>query len=361
MIPFPLGPQWPTKDPFLFVAHHLDRYPAGNPDLGPRADLSGRRIGNDFASVDGWNMYHGSLVPGFPQHPHRGFETVTYLRSGFVDHSDSMGATARYGPGDTQWLTAGGGIVHSEMFPLLSSTGDNLLELFQIWVNLPQATKMAEPHFSMLWAEATPEVPVGRLVTPSSGPDGEPPAGPTTGSDSPSIVTVVAGSCAGRVGQAPPPASWASQPESGLAIVHLELQSGDSWTLPETEPGVDRALYFYRGDRLEIDSGSGGQTLEAGHGLELTAQPTRLSAVEDKALVMILQGRPIGEPVAQYGPFVLNDRAGLEQAFVDYRRTGFGGWPWDRDDPVHPVDAGRFARHPDGSRDVPSGSVPARS
>ena len=73
----------------------------------------------DFAGADGWRMYHGSIVPGFPQHPHRGFETVTFVRQGLIDHSDSLGATARFGRGDVQWLTAGEGIVHCEMFPLL--------------------------------------------------------------------------------------------------------------------------------------------------------------------------------------------------------------------------------------------------
>ena len=89
----PLGMQWATVDPFLFCVHHLDEYPAGNERLGPAAALDGRDLGMDFAGVDGWRMYHGLTVPGFPQHPHRGFETVTFVRRGFVDHSDSLGAT----------------------------------------------------------------------------------------------------------------------------------------------------------------------------------------------------------------------------------------------------------------------------
>ena len=103
-------------------------------------------------------MYHGSDVPGFPQHPHRGFETVTFVRRGLIDHSDSLGATARFGRGDTQWLTAGGGIVHSEMFPLVDTVEPNPTELFQIWLNLPAADKMVEPYFTMLWADDIPVV-----------------------------------------------------------------------------------------------------------------------------------------------------------------------------------------------------------
>ena len=157
----PLGaPPWPTIDPFLFCVHHVDAYPSGNLHLGPDAPLGGRTIGQDFANVDGWNMYHGSVVPGFPSHPHRGFETITYVRRGLVDHSDSLGAAARYGRGDVQWMTAGKGIQHAEMFPLLDQDGDNPMELFQIWLNLPAEDKMVEPSYKMLWDGEIPRVPV---------------------------------------------------------------------------------------------------------------------------------------------------------------------------------------------------------
>ena len=137
----PLGMPWATIDPFLFCVYHDDAYPKGNAQLGPDASLAGRDIGQDFAGKDGWRMYHGDTVPGFPSHPHRGFETVTIVRKGLIDHSDSLGATARFGGGDVQWLTAGRGIVHSEMFPLLKRDESNPLELFQIWLNLPAATR----------------------------------------------------------------------------------------------------------------------------------------------------------------------------------------------------------------------------
>jgi hypothetical protein len=103
----PLGFPWVTADPFLFCVHHDDAYPRGDERMAPVASLAGRDLGADFSRKDGWSMYHGEEVPGFPAHPHRGFETVTIARRGFIDHSDSLGATARFGGGDVQWLTRG--------------------------------------------------------------------------------------------------------------------------------------------------------------------------------------------------------------------------------------------------------------
>ena len=152
----PLGFFWEVQDPFLFCVHHNDAYPRGNERLGPAASLSGRNIGQDFDGIDGWRMYHGSVIPGFPQHPHRGFETVTIMRNGFIDHSDSLGAAARLGRGDVQWITTGKGIVHSEMFPLLNRDAPNPVDLFQIWLNLARADKLANPEFIVMWDDQVP-------------------------------------------------------------------------------------------------------------------------------------------------------------------------------------------------------------
>ncbi|MFO7281281.1 MAG: pirin family protein [Thermoanaerobacterales bacterium] len=328
---FPLSTPWQTLDPFLFVMHHRDAYPRGNAELGPDAPLAGRTLGNDFSGAGGWSMYHGTTVPGFPGHPHRGFETITYVRAGLVDHADSLGAAARYGRGDTQWLTAGAGVVHAEMFPLLERDRPNPLELFQIWLNLPAADKLAEPHFTMLWAEETP-----RLVTADE-------EGRTT------EVVVIAGELAGHRPPPPPPRSWASRPEADVALWHLTLDAGARWTLPPAAgPATRRVLYVFAGSWLSVD----GQEVGAGHGalVEPTA-PLDLAGGDGGVQALLLQGRPIGEPVARYGPFVMNDEAGIRQAFADYRRTRFGGWPWDRDDPVHDPAEPRFARHADGRVD----------
>ena len=330
------GNPWPTVDPFLFCVHHDDAYPAGNGRSGPDAPLAGRDLGADFAGIDGWRMYHGLEVPGFPQHPHRGFETVTYVRRGVIDHSDSLGAAARFGAGDTQWLTAGRGIVHSEMFPLLDDDAPNPLELFQIWLNLPAASKLAEPHFSMLWAHDVPVVTVhdaaGALVT----------------------ITLVAGALDGHVPPSPPPDSWASRPDADVAIWHLDLDADATWSVPAARGGdaTARVLYVYEGE-ITV----GGTSVVAPTGVVVRAsRDVPLAAGAPGAKVLVLQGRPIGEPVAQYGPFVMNDQDELEQAFADYRDTGFGGWPWTRDDPVHGgSDRGRFARHADGHEDASIG------
>lgn len=328
----PLGFQWPTVDPFLFCVHHLDHYPVGNGQFGPAASLAGRDLGQDFAGLDGWRMYHGETVPGFPQHPHRGFETITFVRRGLVDHADSLGAAARYGNGDVQWLTAGSGIVHAEMFPLLDGETPNTVELFQIWLNLPRADKFAEPHFSMLWADEVP-------VIEQRGADG------ATAS-----VTVVAGAVGGAVAPAPPPRSWASRPESDVAVWNVQLEPGAAWEMPAAI-GADtvRVVYAHSG----IDVCLGADRLAAGTGavVDCTGVVTVSSSAGGELLV--LQGRPIGEPIARYGPFVMNDQAGIEQAFRDYQRTRFGGWPWPVDDPVHGAASQRFARRPDGTVEGP--------
>mgnify|MGYP001949696475 CR=1 FL=1 len=132
-----LGFPWETQDPFLFCAYHKDDYPKGEPTLGPEKSLlRGRRIGSDFDPRQDWRMYHGEVIPGFPHHPHRGFETVTVATEGAIDHADSMGGAGRFRNGDAQWMTAGKGILHSEMFPLLNQETDNPLELFQIWLTI---------------------------------------------------------------------------------------------------------------------------------------------------------------------------------------------------------------------------------
>ena len=322
----PLGFPWQTVDPFLFCAYHDDSYPKGNAAMAPQASLEGRDIGQDFSRKDGWSMYHGEVVPGFPGHPHRGFETVTIVRQGLIDHSDSLGAAARFGGGDVQWLTAGKGIQHSEMFPLLHHDAPNPLELFQIWLNLPARSKMVEPHFTMFWNERIP-----RLEQ-----DG-------------ATVTVVAGALPGAAPLAPPPESWATQPGADVAIWTLRLEPGARWTLPRAAgagggEGTQRMLYFFAGASLQI--GPVAQRAHAALHVDATQDWELHNTGADVVECLVLQGRPIGESVVQYGPFVMNTEQQIMQAMQDYRRTQFGGWPWGAQDPVHGSENRRFARYP---------------
>ncbi|HUH04798.1 MAG TPA: pirin family protein [Kofleriaceae bacterium] len=319
---FPLGFPWQTVDPFLFCVHHDDAYPAGNDQMGPAASLQGRNLGTDFEGIDGWRMYHGDVVPGFPRHSHRGFETVTIARRGFIDHSDSLGATARFGHGDVQWMTAGNGIVHSEMFPLLDRDGPNPAELFQIWLNLPHADKHVAPHFAMLWDHTIPRQTLEGVE-----------------------VRVVAGRLDTASPPPPPPSSWAARADSDVAIWTVKLAPGATWTLPAASAGTNRTLYFFRGAGLQL--GGHAQTTHAG--LRVRPEvPLPLVNGPEESEVLLLQGRPIGEPVVQYGPFVMTTPAEIQQAFIDFRRDQFGGWPWPSDGPVHPRTDGRFAIHADG-------------
>jgi redox-sensitive bicupin YhaK (pirin superfamily) len=323
----PLGFPWRTEDPFLFCVHHDDAYPAGNEKLGPRASLTGRNIGQDFEGKDGWRMYHGDVVPGFPQHPHRGFETVTFVRQGYIDHSDSLGATARFGRGDVQWLTAGRGINHSEMFPLLDREQPNPLELFQIWLNLPKSDKLVEPHFSMLWSHMLAR----HVASDESGRRTE--------------ITLIAGHIGDAVAPAPPPHSWAANPDHDVAIWTIALEPNAIFTLPRAHASTNRSLYFFRGRSLAL----AGQPIDAHAALKVRADAdVTIENGSDPSELLLLQAKPIIEPVVQYGPFVMNSRAEIQQAILDYQRTSFGGWPWPTNAPVHAREAGRFAKHADG-------------
>jgi redox-sensitive bicupin YhaK (pirin superfamily) len=324
----PLGFVWETTDPFLFCVHHQDAYPRANGELGPASSLQGRNIGQDFDPTLDWRMYHGHRVPGFPEHPHRGFETVTIVLEGLVDHFDSSGAAGRYGHGDVQWMTAGSGLQHSEMFPLVHEDQANPLELFQIWLNLPGASKFVDPHYKMLWAE---NIPVVELQDQN---------GASTS------IRIIAGHLAGSQAPKPAPDSWARTAGNQVAIWLITLDPDAETTIPAASARTKRSLSFFEGASLQI-----GETEIPGyHAAEVQGdQPVPIKNGPETSRILLLQGNPIAEPVVQYGPFVMNTRQEIQQAYEDFQRTRFGGWPWDRSDPVHPASQGRFARYHDGS------------
>ena len=326
----PMEFPWATQDPFLFCAHHADAYPKGNEKLGPDVSLEGRDIGQDFTIKDGWRMYHGDKVPGFPSHPHRGFETITLATTGLVDHSDSMGAKGRFGEGDVQWMTAGSGIQHSEMFPLLSKEKENPLEIFQVWLNLPRSSKMVDPHYKMLWHEDIPIV----SEKDQSGHVSE--------------IRVVSGDFKNTKALKPTPNSWAANPENDVSIWTIKMESGAELTLPSTEFEVNRTLYFHRGQELFID----GERISNYHSIQVNPHSEiNLKAGEQDCYILMLQGKPLNEPVVQYGPFVMNTEAEIRQTMKDYQETQFGGWPWESNDPVHGSEKRRFAYHSDGRKE----------
>ncbi|MBU3926955.1 MAG: pirin family protein [Bacteroidetes bacterium] len=327
----PLGFQWATRDPFIFCVHHNDLFPKGNEKMGPAASLTGRNLGQDFTVKDGWRMYHGRTIPGFPYHPHRGFETVTVVKTGLVDHADSLGAAGRYGSGDVQWMTAGKGVQHSEMFPLINQDKDNPLELFQIWLNLPKVSKFVEPHFKMLWED---QIPVLKEKD-TSGRSIE--------------VNLIAGTLKNLVAPDPTPDSWAAVPEHEVAIMTIKLEAGADWVLPSAQAGVNRTLYFYRGRRMVIMD----EAIPAYHSIEVPSEMNlTLKAGEDDCYLLLLQGKPINEPVVQYGPFVMSTEAEIRDAFEDYRKTQFGGWPWPKEEFAHDRSKGRFALHANGVEEM---------
>ena len=233
------------------------------------------------------------------------------------DHTDSLGASGRYGgdgkSSDLQWMTAGRGCVHGENFPLLSTSRPNTLKLFQIWLNLPAKSKMCEPGFEMYWAEqavhiqgekgASCEVAAGRL--------GE-----------------------YAVSKSPPPCSWAADAANDVGLFLIDLPPGGGrFELPQAEgAATNRMAYLVEGARSG-DSGVtiGGKDIPSSYkgraAIELSAGSP--CVMENKhateaAQVLVLQGRPIGEPVAQHGPFVMNTQQEIVQAFADYRQSQFG-------------------------------------
>lgn len=232
-------------------------------------------------------------------------------------------------------MTAGSGIVHGECFPLLNlAPHDNTMLLWQIWLNLPAKNKMAAPGFRMFYAERAVHV-VG------------------TGGASVEVVAGRLGGLAASGGAAAPPDSWAADAANDVGVFLITLPPGGRFELPPTEGGVaiGRMAYIVEGPRAGMGVSVGGVEVPVG-AQGRAAFDLRGNAVcvlenaptaSTEAWVLVLQGRPIDEPVAQHGPFVMNTDREIAQAHADYRRTGFGGWPWPEDAVVFDRSQGRFA------------------
>jgi quercetin 2,3-dioxygenase len=223
-------------------------------------------------------------LAGFPNHPHRGFETVTYMLAGRMRHGDNQGNEGLLGPGSVQWMTAGRGIVHSE-FP---EQQEGLMWGFQLWVNLPRADKMTTPRYQDIQAGDVPEVELGPGAK----------------------ARVLVGTVNGVAG---PVTNVATDP----MYIDLHLDAGASYVadLPE---GHNVFAYVYAG---EARVGAAGTLIARGE-LALTSHGASLpvtAAGKDGARLIVVGGRPLREPVARYGPFVMNTEAEIRQAFADYQ------------------------------------------
>lgn len=220
-------------------------------------------------------------IAGFPDHPHRGFETITYLLAGSMLHRDSRGNEGRLESGDVQWMTAARGVIHSEM----PQQEEGLLQGFQLWLNLPAARKMDDPWYRDLRGSELGRASTGEGVE----------------------AVVVAGSFLGASGPGP---------ERDTEPLYVDLRMPAGTTLAHALPDSHRAfLYVYEG---RVDAA--GSTVEAHHLAVLSnaGDGVELAAPEGARLLLIA-GKPVDEPIVQMGPFVMNSRREIEQAFDDYR------------------------------------------
>jgi redox-sensitive bicupin YhaK (pirin superfamily) len=231
---------------------------------------------------------------GTPWHPHRGFETVTYMIDGVFDHQDSNGGGGRITDGDTQWMTAGGGILHIEAPPEQLVMSGGLFHGLQLWVNLPRVAKMIAPRYQDIRGGAAT-----LLTTPDGG----------------GLIRVIAGEIAGHAG----PGST----HTPINLAHVTLQPGAQLDLP-WQPDYNALVYVLAGhgttgvDRRPFHLG---QLAVFGPGDAIRV------AADTQLDLFVLGGRPIREPVAHYGPFVMNTRAELIQAFEDYQQGRLGVIP----------------------------------
>ena len=247
----------------------------GLPELDPFLML------DEFGSDD-----PGAYIGGFPDHPHRGFETVTYMLAGRMRHRDNKGNEGLLTAGSAQWMTAGRGIVHSEM----PEQESGLMRGFQLWVNLPAALKMSEPRYQDIAPAAIPEAAIGQGA----------------------IAKVIAGTVGNVQG---PVRAVATEPL--FLDVHLEPGAKATIAVPEGHAGF---AYVFEG---AAGLGDDGQNVPQGTIAVLSDGNALRLASGPGARLILVAGRPLREPVARYGPFVMSNEQELRQAFADFRAGQF--------------------------------------
>ncbi len=238
---------------------------------------------------------------GAPDHPHRGFETVTYVLEGELEHEDSVGNHGIIGAGDVQWMTAGAGVVHSEMPSRRLQAEGGRLHGFQLWVNLPREAKMRPPRYQEI---AAADIPVVRR-----------PARAAPGGAAEVTVRIIAGEVDGVAG--------AVETHTPIAYLHVTVPAGSSTTLPAPE---DRNAMVYVVSGVVVAGGQAAAEAELvvfdRDGDEITLSvPADAAATAE---VLVLEGTPIGEPLVRYGPFVMNTKAEIIEAIEDFQAGRMG-------------------------------------
>lgn len=326
-----LGFQMECQNPFVIAMHHIDNFPKGNGKLGP-SELIDKGNSNEIDLNAPWRMYYGKEVPGFPAHPHRGFETVTVVTEGVVDHTDGLGSSGRYANGDVQWMTAGRGLEHCEMFPLVNTDKPNTMELFQIWLSLDKEHRMDRPDYKMLWRE---EIPVITQKNENA---------------SETKITLIAGEIDGIKAVGPTGSSWAADPKNHLSIQLIEIDKGSTYIIPAISSTLNRSIYFYDGDCIEVEEmGLNNEEYVFVSGDETTI----VNNGNKTAKILLLEAEPIPERIIAHGPFVMSSEEEIRQAYVDYQNTRFGGWPFGDLEIYHSPDQVRYAKYSDGSVEYP--------
>lgn len=306
------------RDPWVGKFHHIDYYPEGDGiEQVKKEDMEGHTPGKDLDHDLDFRLYYGDRRPGFPVHSHRGFETVSIVLDGWVDHHDSHGDHGRYSAGDVQWMTAGNGIRHTEMFPLVNIDKSNRTELFQLWLSLPSWNKLVDCDYKMFWREDIPVVEKDGVK-----------------------VKVITGNFNGEEGPKATESSWAYDERSHFRILLLDLAPNSEVAINGVSSTLNRNLYPYEGEYVFIDE----DKVEGKRSLKLKGDADFVIRTEDSpSRLLLLEAEPLNEPIINDGPMIMNTMEEVLQGYRDYWENQYGGWSWDERDPLHEVGTGRVS------------------
>jgi len=322
---------WDCEDPFFLVTHHFDDYPPGNAQQAPPLpEIRRRTLGNDYDKRLGYRMYKGKVSPGFPLHTHWGYETITFVSEGYIDHFDSEGNCGRFGFGDVQWITASSRYRHDEMYPLAFTDRDNHQMVTQIFLNLPIEDKNKENEVNTVWEENVPKAK-GEGWT----------------------ATVIAGSFKGVGGISPNRLSWA-KPEHHVNIVRIAMEPGAEIVI---EPSASKTRNLYITD---VPASVFGKEYHFDTRLKIRPDaevPVKMGNKTSE--VWLLEGYPIGEKQASFGPVILDSQEHVRKAMREISSTEEKEWTWKYVNQKQPLGTGRFFRDGSGREKFPAGKAPS--